>query len=165
MEVWKEIPEYEGLYKVNSSGVVQSRKGTILKPCYERTGFGRITLSKGGVTNQFNLGRLVAEVFDRPRKDKWVVPIDGDPCNVSVDNLSWMNPGDATRDHTAQYYWVKSPIGEVFSIFNMTAFCKKQGLCMANMNEIANNYIRKGRAEVMSHHKGWVCKKTKEELL
>ena len=42
-ELWKDIPDYEGLYQVSNLGRVKNIRGSILKP-----GYTQVSLCKNG---------------------------------------------------------------------------------------------------------------------
>ena len=98
MEVWKDIPGYEGLYQVSSLGRVKSfpRPGThsqqeqIMKQTPDQKGYLRLWLCKGGKGKNVKIHRLVAEAFI-PNENNLpqVNHKDENKGNNSVDNLEW----------------------------------------------------------------------------
>lgn len=111
-EVWKPVVGYHGLYEVSDRGRVRAvarvtigrwgprpLKQKILKIIVKRkTGYPAISLSKGGVINQFSIHKLVLDAFVGAR------PIgmeachwDGDRLNCSLGNLRW----DTRRNNAA----------------------------------------------------------------
>ncbi len=69
MEVWKSIPNYEGLYEVSNLGRVKSlannknRKERFLKPCISKTGYYYIGLYKNAIVKKYKAHQLVAISF------------------------------------------------------------------------------------------------------
>ena len=104
-EVWKDVPNYEGLYQVSNFGKVKSLKRKtknsettfrivkekVLKPKKNKTGYLFVSLSKNGKIKNFNVHKLVSQSFLNDVLDgtqKLVVDhIDGDKTNNSVKNL------------------------------------------------------------------------------
>lgn len=104
-EVWKDIPQYEGLYQVSNLGRVKSLdrkviqwnrfknieviyKGKILKPKTTNRGYLQIGLTKNNKTKNFNIHRLVAVVFLKDYDENLTVDhIDCDKENNKVENL------------------------------------------------------------------------------
>ena len=107
MEVWRDIPGYEGLYQVSNSGHVKSMKRKyfnsgigrdyckaekILTPRENKKRFGyfELSLHKDGKEKRFKLHRLVALAFvPNPNNYPQVNHIDGNKGNNSVENLEW----------------------------------------------------------------------------
>lgn len=67
-EVWKDIPDYEGIYEVSNLGRVRRLnksqcKHLSLKPDKGRKGYVRVKLYKDGRCKSFNVHRLVLMAF------------------------------------------------------------------------------------------------------
>lgn len=98
-EVWKDIPNYEGLYQVSNLGRIKSfRKCTkhrwqneyILKPSKSNNGYLQVTLYDNTVRHKFLVHRLVAEAFiQNPQELPHVNHKDENRYNNSVNNLEW----------------------------------------------------------------------------
>lgn len=76
VEIWKDIPDYEGLYQVSDLGRVRSsdrmvanqfksylKKGRLLKPFSSGNGYLQVVLAKDSVNIKFNVHVLVAICF------------------------------------------------------------------------------------------------------
>lgn len=105
MEVWKDIPGYEGLYQVSSFGNVKSlarktnnqygKEEHVLSPgwIHNKQSYLFVTLCKNKVHKKFLVHRLVASVFiPNPLNLQHVNHKDGNPQNNCADNLEWCNP-------------------------------------------------------------------------
>lgn len=107
-EIWKNIPNYEGLYQVSNLGNIRSLdkfsftnnrfnkmkrkvKGRILKPYLnEKTGYLQIVLSNNKKQKTWLVHRLVAQTFISNLENKpQVNHIDGDKNNNNINNLEW----------------------------------------------------------------------------
>ena len=69
-EIWKPIPDYEGLYEVSNTGKVRSlnykkRKGKIqlLKTKIDKYGYIALCLPNDGTRKSFRVHKLVATAF------------------------------------------------------------------------------------------------------
>ena len=123
MEVWKDIPGYEGHYQVSNFGRVKSveRISTtgqrlsekVMKTCRDRGGYDFIGLWLDGRKKNFKIHRLVIETFN---------PIDGmenldcnhideDKTNNRLENLEWM-----TRKENLNYGAHNKKISEAHSL-------------------------------------------------
>ena len=99
-EIWKDIPQYEGLYQVSNLGRIKSfRQSTkfhkereyVLKTSLANNGYCQVTLYKDPThRRKFLVHRLVAEAFiPNPENLPQINHIDEDPANNRVDNLEW----------------------------------------------------------------------------
>ena len=89
MEVWKDVPGYEGLYQVSNLGNVM-RDGKKLSPGIGSHGYPSVVLSKGGKTKPYCVHRLVALSFiPNPNNFKCVNHKDENRNNNRVENLEW----------------------------------------------------------------------------
>ena len=105
-EIWKEIPNYEGLYEASNKGRIKSLKRMVYNPRYgkvswpekilvqdqsHKKGYGRITLSKNGVQERKQIHYWIAITFiPNPQNKPCIDHIDDNPMNNSADNLRWV---------------------------------------------------------------------------
>lgn len=105
IEIWKDIEDYEGLYKVSNLGRVKrlertDSNGRTLKEMIMKTNkngdekkgyYERVYLSKDGIKKQMRVHRLVAQSFiPNPDNKQQVNHIDGNKLNNNVNNLEWV---------------------------------------------------------------------------
>lgn len=89
-EIWKDIPGYEGLYKINNYGIIKNNKGNIRKQTIDKNGYCRIILSKKRINKNYLIHRLVAQVFiDNPNNYPIINHKDENKQNNCVNNLEW----------------------------------------------------------------------------
>ena len=103
MEIWKDIKDYEGHFKISNIGRVRSVTRTvinslgvkhilsqrIIKP-YLNLGYMQIILTKAKVRRTIKVHRLVAMAFiDNPENKKTVNHINGIGADNRVGNLEW----------------------------------------------------------------------------
>ena len=101
-EIWKDIPNYEGLYQASNLGRIKSiqyfnhtnnkiyPRDKILKPILNEKGYCRVDLSKSRKIKRHRVHRLVAETFiPNPYNLLEVNHIDGNKQNNKVNNLEW----------------------------------------------------------------------------
>ena len=100
-EIWKDVAEYEGLYKVSNKGNIYSigrkdsrghrRRGRMLSPGHNsHSGYPQVGLRKNGVLKMKYIHRLVAETFlPNPEGRPQVNHRDEDKVNNNVENLEW----------------------------------------------------------------------------
>jgi len=142
MEVWKDIPGYEGKYQVSNKGRVKSlsrkdAKGQslperILKLQDNGRGYKKVTLWSNGVGKKYFVHYLVAATFiPNPCNYKIVHHIDEDPSNNDVKNLKWctqsenVKAGSATQRRLANTDFSRKRISEK-SLQNLISQREKQ---------------------------------------
>lgn len=92
-EVWRDLPEYEGVYQISSLGRVKSFKfnrETVLNPSLSRKGYYCITLRKNSKSKRAQVHQLVAICFLNHTVCGMALVvnhIDGDRTNNKVSNL------------------------------------------------------------------------------
>ena len=118
MEIWKDIPGFEGLYQVSDCGQVkscdrvvensstksgkQTLKERILKPGLDKDGYHHVSLCKDGKRKEFRVHRLVALAFLDGDNTLTVNHIDECKTNNHVSNLEYLTRGDNVRS------WIKN---------------------------------------------------------
>jgi hypothetical protein len=71
-DIWKPVLGFEGLYEVSSNGLVRRLAGPYrretrpIKHYFDRRGYCRTKLSRGGIVSMHNIHKLVAEAFIGP---------------------------------------------------------------------------------------------------
>ena len=142
-ETWKDIKDYEGLYRVSDLGRVRSvdriekcstftrkRKGVILKQMINRGGYCQVNLTKDGIGHTKEVHRLVASAFiPNPNNLPQVNHIDCDKTNNSINNLEWVTFDENTAHAMLNHL---KPYGEKH---------KSSKLTQKEVNWIRNNYI------------------------
>lgn len=104
-EMWKDIPNYEGLYQVSNLGQIRSLdrivkdttrdrfqkiKGKILKYCDNGKGYKLVYLNKNRKRKNYYVHRLVANVFlENPNNLPEINHLDLNKNNNRIDNLEW----------------------------------------------------------------------------
>lgn len=90
-EIWKDIPGYEGRYRISDQGRVYSTLRGTLKPYKTRDGYLIATLTRGGHRFRIGVHRLVASAFiPNPEGKPQINHIDGNKENNSPGNLEWV---------------------------------------------------------------------------
>lgn len=95
MEIWKDIPGFEGLYQLSSFGRVKSfpretTRGGIMAVGIGTTGYYYVKLTKNGKRKHLRIHRSLAELFiPNPENKPCINHKDGNKLNNSFDNLEW----------------------------------------------------------------------------
>lgn len=93
-EIWKDIKNYEGLYKISNLGKVKriSSKERFIKETDNGNGYKLVGLSKNNKRKNYYVHRLVAEAFiPNLNSFKEINHIDNNKSNNKVNNLEWCN--------------------------------------------------------------------------
>ena len=92
-EVWKDIPNYEGLYQASNYGKIISlhyKKTKELKPRKANHGYLKVALFKNGIRKEISVHRMIATLFlDNPNGYNEVNHKDENVTNNFVCNLEW----------------------------------------------------------------------------
>lgn len=99
-EIWKDIPDYEGLYQVSNLGRIKrilflnynsrKRKEKILKKVIDKDGYYKVSLSKNNKVKNYFVHRLVAKAFIlNPNNCPIINHKDENKKNNCVNNLEW----------------------------------------------------------------------------
>lgn len=91
MEIWKDIPDYEGLYQVSNLGNVKNKKTCKLKAqMTNKYGYLRVCLWKDGNYKNFTTHQLVAKTFlENKNNYSQINHKDENKLNNKVENLEW----------------------------------------------------------------------------
>jgi len=93
-EIWKDIPNYEGLYQASNLGNIRSiyRYKKILTPYIDKDGYYRIRLYKNKKGVYKGVHKWIAEAFiPNPHNYNEINHKDENKQNNCVDNLEWCN--------------------------------------------------------------------------
>lgn len=122
-EVWKDVPDYEGYYKISNFGNVYSIKSNLLlKQSKLNKGYHEVKLQKNGFKQNFRVHRLVATMFiSNPLGLSEVNHIDENKSNNCADNLEWVtrkqNVNHGTRNERASHSLKESNKRPILAIF------------------------------------------------
>lgn len=113
IEIWKDVPGYEGLYQVSTFGRVRSydkewdfngsivkKKGGIINPKECSGGYLRLYLSKNNVKEDFKVHRLVWETFNHKTDLHIDHKVEGNKKDNRLSNLQAVSK----RYNTAKYH-------------------------------------------------------------
>lgn len=118
-EIFKDIPDYEGIYQVSNLGNVKSLKNgkeRMLAKVVDSVGYYRVVLFKNGNQKTFKTHQLIAMAFlgHKPNGNKIVVDhIDNNKLNNRLDNLQLISQREnlsKDKKYTSKYqgaYWRK----------------------------------------------------------
>jgi hypothetical protein len=109
MELWKDIPNYEGIYQVSNQGNIRSllfrnnivvkEKIRILKPTDNGNGYLIVGLKASGKRKNYYVHRLVAAMFCKKVDNcNYVNHKDRNKYNNNAENLEW-----CTQKQNVQY--------------------------------------------------------------
>lgn len=99
-EVWKDIQNYEGLYKISNYGNIVSLKhawgnrdvARIVSQHITKKGYKRVGLHKDNKSKLYMVHRLVAETFiSNPTKEQEINHKNYDRTDNYVNNLEWLS--------------------------------------------------------------------------
>ncbi len=96
VEEWRDIPNYEGIYKISNFGRVKKLRKLkyispiILKARFTPTGYQILNIYKNGIVENFRLHRILAEIFiPNPLNKPQLNHINGIKHDNRIINLEW----------------------------------------------------------------------------
>ena len=158
-EEWKDVTNFEGLYKVSSFGRVVSlakyvnnrfqnvyKEPKLLLPHNNGKSTQSVLLSKDGIDRKYHIPKLVASTFiPNPNDCKSVRIIDGNNKNYHVLNLEWIVAKDRKKK-----YNILSLDGEVWK--DVVGY---EGLYkISSFGRIISSYSKRILSPTVSGHKG-----------
>lgn len=138
-EVWEDVPEYEGFYKISSFGRVFSYKSRkILTPFLAGKGYKMITLACNGNKVKHYIHRLVAQTFiPNPKNYPCIDHLNTIHTDNRVENLKWcsftqnnLNPITNSRRFKPVVQLKDNSIIHIFKSVNEAA---RQGFCLGQI--------------------------------
>ena len=163
MEIWKDIPGYEGLYRVSNLGRVMSlykNKNKILIPQLKK-GYYQISIKNNIKRKWCPVHRLVAQAFiDNPNNYPVINHIDEDKLNNKAENLEWcttaynncygtrlkrVSETNKLRKEILQYTLDGKLVKEFFS---MREASKQTGFSMTNISNCVNGIFKQANGYI-----------------
>lgn len=93
-EIWKDIKNYEGLYKISNLGQVKSlTRNIILKTATDKKGYLRVSLCKNCKDKYYRIHRLVLQAFIG-NSDLQCNHINGIKNDNRLENLEWVTSSE-----------------------------------------------------------------------
>jgi hypothetical protein len=119
-------------YEIDEYGNVSKRSGKGFVKCFpDKDGYLKITIRNKKTEPTYNeyIHRAVFRTFNGEIPEEMSVDhIDKDRLNNHKDNLQLMTMEDNAVKGNAENWFVMSPDGNVFEIYNLRAFCRENNL-------------------------------------
>lgn len=128
-EIWKDVPDYEGIYQVSNKGRIKSlarivghckRKDKIIIPKDNRTGYYKVNLYKDSKCKNHYIHRLVASAFISNENNKPCINHkDHNRKNNNVENLEWCTYKENNDySHCSEHHALKSSLRVLLTDLN-----------------------------------------------
>jgi hypothetical protein len=103
IEVWKDVPQYEGKYAISNHGRIfatdqRTNRARLISGSVQASGYTVLGLWRFGQAENRLLHRLVAELFIGPSELPIVRHLDGNSKHNFVWNLAWGTTSENTLD-------------------------------------------------------------------
>lgn len=149
IEVFKAINGHEGRYSISNYGRVYSHsrpkvRGGLLSPSTCHGGYYHVTLHKDSGRTSYNVHRLVALHFVDGYGEGLVVNhIDEEKKNNTSTNLEWVSSQYNAEYSNAGNYLITFPCNTEKVVYNLSKFCRENGLNNGHMYRVANGFATK----------------------
>lgn len=158
-EIWRDIPGYEGLYKVSNLGQVKSLeredslgrriKSKILKTTKDKDGYLHLTLCKNGNKKQFRVHRAVLLAFKPMPLNKTQVNHKNELKDDNrLENLEWCdsaynnNYNDKQKNYRKPVIGINIKNGFIHSYTSALEAKKKTGIDRAGIVKCCKGYSK-----------------------
>lgn len=99
IDVWVDIPEYEGLYKINKVGQIKRNERMLKTKINHKTGYCEICLSKNNKKKYYLVHRLLMIVYKKqPNGKDYVNHKNGIRADNRLENLEWVSCSENIKD-------------------------------------------------------------------
>lgn len=160
-EIWKDIPNYEGLYQISSLGRVKSlnynrtKQEKILKQAKDYDGYHLVSLSKNGKHLTMKVHRLVAQAF-LGNSNLQINHIDENKSNNKISNLEYCTPSYNTKYSRAKTILQIDKLGNIIKEWECIRDVEKElginhsniiSCCKGDLYRTVGGYIWKYKEE------------------
>lgn len=169
----KDVPGYEGKYKINESGIVINKNGHVMRTAVSNSGYLRVAMEEKNSTKRKNesIHRLVAKTFiPNPDDLPNVLHNDNDPFNNHVSNLRWGTQSENIQQafqegrkispmkgrHILNRYEVYNGIGDVIECIGRPMVSDLIGYEEISLKNMVGN----GRKIALGPYKGYMIRRT-----
>jgi hypothetical protein len=116
IEIWKDVPEYEGIYQASNLGNIkgidrmnsrgQNIKGKILKFSKDKLGYLKVGLTKNAIKTSMKVHRIVAITFiPNPLNKPQIDHINTIRDDNRVVNLRWTTHKENCNNHISKEHY------------------------------------------------------------
>lgn len=167
----KDIPNYEGRYMINESGIVINHKGHVMRTAVSNAGYLRTSLMRENPKNKddrdnVSIHRLVAKTFiPNPDNLPLVMHKDNDKLNNHVSNLKWGTEEENVRQAIEDGLWrprsSSLETGMVYEVHKdgkfITCDCRSDVSDLIGYSEISlKNMVGNFRQIALGEYKGYL---------
>jgi len=106
-EIWKDIPDYEGLYQASNLGKIKSLiNNKILKPIIDNKKYRYVFLYNHGKSKKYRVHRIILITFiSNCPEGMECRHLDGNPENNKLENLKWGTSKENSKDRKIHGNW------------------------------------------------------------
>lgn len=160
---WKDVPGFEGYYKISKNGELFSLPRRTVRPgirksAIDRNGYKKVTLSKKCKLHYFTVHRLVALTYiPNPQNLPTVNHKDGNKLNNSIENLEWATYSyqqkhacaigikDHFGENHSQHKLKEYQVVEILKLLKLGNLSNKEIGILYNVTGCCINSIKRGR--------------------
>lgn len=139
------------LYQVDDNDLIIKRRGEgYIKSFPDKDGYLKYAIGHTKGTYNIFVHKFVLELYNDPAPEDLVIDhIDDVRTNNHISNLQLLTVQQNAEKGNAHNWFVVSPTGKEFEVYNLAKFCREYNLHRSHMADVA--------ARKIQHYKGWKC--------
>src|SRR3990172_703465 len=143
LEIWKDIPSYEGIYQASSFGKIRSlnfkntHRCLLMNQTIGNDGYLCLNLYKNGIPKIIRVHRIIAKVFvPNPSNKICINHKDGNKKNNHINNLEWCT----YSENNYHAYRILNKKAALLGKLGIDNYRSKKTLQFMNSGELVNEW-------------------------
>ncbi len=147
------ITIHNRIYQITNNDLIIKRNGKgHIKSFPDKDGYLKYAFGNPSGTYNITVHKFVWNLyFGEVPEGLTIDHKDGNKLNNHISNLQLLTSEENAVKGNARYWLVTNPEGVEFEVYNLSKFCRENGLHRTHMHEVARGYKNQ------TQHNGWKC--------